>query len=171
MPARFLLIDGYNLLYAAGMGRATYGPGDLQRCRGRLLRYLFAKLSPAETSRATVIFDARHPPPDLPSQQTISGLKVMFANPGGDADVAITNFLDHHSAPRQLTLVSSDHQLQRAARRCGSKFVDSDVFFEQLEHRHRRTPKAAQFDPKEDGKLSPAQVAYWMKIFGDIPFE
>ena len=59
MPARFLLIDGYNLLYAAGMGRATYGPGDLQRSRAQLLRYLFSKLTPAEIARTTIIFDAR----------------------------------------------------------------------------------------------------------------
>ena len=31
MP-RDLVIDGYNLMHAAGLARATYGPGDLERC-------------------------------------------------------------------------------------------------------------------------------------------
>src|SRR5437868_5530965 len=100
MPARFLLIDGYNLLHAAGMGRSEYGPGDLQRCRERLLRYLAGKLSAAEIARATVVFDARDPPPDRPSRQTVRGIKVVFANPGGDADVVIQDWLSHHSSPK-----------------------------------------------------------------------
>lgn len=171
MPARFLLIDGYNLLYAAGMGRATCGPGDLQRCRAELLRYLFSKLTPAEIARTTIIFDARLPPPDRPSRLVVSGLQVVFANPGGDADVVIAEFLAHHSAPRQLTLVSSDHELQAAARRHKAKFVDSDAFVDELERRRRTAATAAVGlpDAKEEGKLSAAQMEYWLKIFGDIP--
>jgi len=163
MPARFLLVDGYNLLYAAGMGRASYGPGDLQRCRERLLRYLAKKLTAAEVARTTVIFDARHPPPDLPNRQVVAGVKVEFANPGSDADIALATFLDHHSAPKQLTLVSSDHQVQASARRRGAKFIDSDAFFDQLERRERTRAVAVA-----EEKPTSAQTDYWLKIFGDI---
>src|SRR5690349_20885382 len=45
MSAGILLIDGYNLLHAAGMAQHDYGPGDLLRCRTRLLKWLLEKLS------------------------------------------------------------------------------------------------------------------------------
>lgn len=171
MSARFLLIDGYNLLHAAGMARARYGPGDLQRCRERLLRFLFAKLAPAELERVTVVFDARDPPPDRPSRQTFRGLTVQFANPGGDADVLIQEWLDAHSAPRHVTLVSSDKVLKRAARSHGSRSVDSEQFFKRLEHRRNDTVarSRAWHDEKPDGPLSAAEVDAWMKAFGDLP--
>ncbi len=89
MSAGILLIDGYNLLHAAGMGQSNYRPGDLLRCRMRLLRFLLSKLSAAEIKGTTVVFDARDPPPDRPAEVVVSGIRVLFANPGGDADVMI----------------------------------------------------------------------------------
>jgi len=57
MSAGLLLIDGYNLLYAAGMAQNDYRPGDLLRCRTALLRFLLGKLSAAEIKGTTVVFD------------------------------------------------------------------------------------------------------------------
>ncbi len=37
MSARDLIIDGYNLMYAAGYCQVEYAAGDLMRCRARLL--------------------------------------------------------------------------------------------------------------------------------------
>lgn len=169
MPARFLLIDGYNLLHAAGMARQEYGPGDLQRCRERLLRYLAGKLTPAEIARTTVIFDARDPPPDRPNEVRMRGIQVLFANPGGDADVVIQEWLEKHSAPKRVTLVSSDRVLQRAARRARADFVDSEEFFERLERRRRPGgPHRDDSDAKPVDGLSAAEAAEWMRFFGDM---
>jgi predicted RNA-binding protein with PIN domain len=173
MSAGILLIDGYNLLHAAGMAQRHYRPGDLLRCRTRLLRHLLDRLTAAEIRHATVVFDARDPPPDRPAQIVVSGLKVLFANPGGDADALIMNWLAHHATPHRVTLVSSDRALQRAARSAHSKFVSCQDFLNELER--RRTPRragrsrpAAQDDAKPSSHLSPAQTAYWLQIFGDI---
>lgn len=169
MPARFLLIDGYNLLHAAGMARTHYGPGDLKRCRERLLRYLLLKLTRPEVDRATVVFDARDPPPDRPARQTVQGLAVLFANPGGDADVLIQEWILDHSAPKCVTLVSSDHALQRSARRRGAQFIDSEKFFDRLQRRTGKEPSAHQAsDDKPASTLSPAEAARWANEFGDL---
>jgi hypothetical protein len=170
MPARFLLIDGYNLMYAAGLGRQDYGPGDLQRCRERLLKYLANKLSAAEIARATVIFDARDPPPGRSPQQVFRGIRVLFANPGGDADVVIQQWLDDHSSPKRITLVSSDHVLQRAARRLRAEFVDSERFFERLERRRDKDRRSDRLDhdAKPAEELSPSEAAHWIGVFGDL---
>ncbi len=174
MSAGILLIDGYNLLHAAGMGQSDYGPGDLLRCRMRLLRFLLSKLSAAEIKGTTVVFDARDPPPDRPAEVIVSGLRVLFANPGGDADALIQNWLTRHPSPRRLTLVSSDRVLQRTARNCGAKFIGSEDFVHDLERRRAsRTAERGRTAIADDSKPAPLasaeQTAYWLKVFGDIP--
>jgi predicted RNA-binding protein with PIN domain len=173
MPSRFLIIDGYNLLYAAGMGRASYGPGDLERCRRQLQNFLVDKLTAAELSRASVIFDARLPPPDAPRLQMHGSLRILFATPHGDADLFIEELLAAHSSPKQVTLVSSDHRLQKVARNRRAKHIDSEVFFDDLERRRPRgksdashlSQEAAQ---KMAGGLSETEVAYWLAMFGEV---
>jgi len=172
MSAGILLIDGYNLLHAAGMAQSDYRPGELLRCRTRLLTFLVNQLSPAEIRETTIVFDARDPPPDRPSQVVVSGLKILFANPGGDADILIQEWLARHPSPRRVRLVSSDRVLQRAARACGSKFIGSADFFQDLERRGRSTGQgrtvALANDAKPSLKTSPGETAYWMRIFGGI---
>ncbi len=59
-----LLIDGYNLMHAAGiLGRGS-GPGSLQRSRLALLNFLAESLDPREVPRTTVVFDAHDAPED-----------------------------------------------------------------------------------------------------------
>jgi len=175
MSAGILLIDGYNLLHAAGMGQTDYRPGDLLRCRTRLLRFLLDRLSAAEIKATTVVFDARDPPPDRPAQIVISGIRVLFANPGGDADVLIQKWLTHHPSPRRVTLVSSDRVLQRAARSSGAKFVGSEDFVDTLERRNgssttsRRSSSKSDDDATRERHASAEQVGYWLKVFGDVP--
>src|SRR5579862_521982 len=99
MAASFLIIDGYNLMHAAGMARARYGPGDLQRARQRLLKLLVRTLTKPELQRATIVFDAREAPPHLPHTWTLSGMRILFANPDGDADVMIEELIAVHTSP------------------------------------------------------------------------
>jgi predicted RNA-binding protein with PIN domain len=171
MTEVFLLIDGYNLLYAAGLGQADYAPGELLRARRRLLRYLVRRLRSHELRRTTVVFDARHPPEGFPHTSMLCGMRVLFATPDGDADAVIEDLIDRHSAPRRLTLVSSDHRLQQAARRRRAAFLDSDAFVDDLERRaataHEAESEEAD-DPKETGELSPGELAHWESVFGTI---
>ncbi len=171
MASTDLLIDGYNLLHAAGLGRARYGPGDLQRARQALLRKLFELLTPAEIARTAVVFDARQPPPHLPPYWYINGLRVVYARPHGDADLLLEQLIDEHSHPRQLTIVSSDHRLHRAAKSRRAEATDSAEFLQFLEHRRRSTteiplPIPAKTAPTQD--VAAAELAYWMSVFGDV---
>jgi predicted RNA-binding protein with PIN domain len=170
VSARFLLIDGYNLLHAAGMARAHYGPGDLKRCRERLLRHLAGHLSAAEIARTLVVFDAREPPPDRPSRLVIHGMQVLFANPGGDADLAIQESLSEHASPRRVTLVSSDHVLQQAARRHRADYIDSEEFISRLNQRRQSSVarKPSDSDDKPSDQLTPAEAEHWSRYFGDV---
>lgn len=170
MGAPFLIIDGYNLLHAAGLARLRYGPGDLDRARFRMLGMLCEKLTADEQSRCTVVFDARNSPSDIPRDVMHHGLRVLFAPANSDADTEIEFLISTHSAPRRLTVVSSDHRLQQAAKRRGATPIDSDRYWDQLRHR----PDARHLDtntttpPTGKPVEASAATADWLQEFGNV---
>lgn len=133
MAVPFLILDGYNVMHAAGITRSRYGPGDLDRCRQRLNKRLIALLSRDVLERATIVYDAFDSPSDDERLQDCGGLTVLFAPRGSDADTQIERMLRTHSAPRQVVVVSSDHRLHKAARRRKAGCVDSEEFLAALE--------------------------------------
>lgn len=173
MSAPFLIIDGYNLLHAAGLARLQYGPGDLERARQRLLALVAEKLRGEERRRCTIVFDAQQAPSDLPRQSDHQGLSVQFAPAGLDADTVIEQLIAHHPASRRMIVVSGDHRLQKAAKRRNATPVDSESFLQELDRRAAisplveeqeetapatRTSRTAAARPKDD----------WSTVFGDI---
>src|SRR5512145_1807881 len=102
-----LLIDGYNLLHAAGIFPAG-GPPTLERARLALLDFLVERLPVKEVSRTTVVFDAAQAPPGLPHAIEHRGLAVRFARRGRSADDLLEELILAEPDPRNLTVVSSD---------------------------------------------------------------
>ena len=139
-----LVIDGYNLLHASGILGRGIGPGGLERSRTALLNFLAESLDKRQLARTTVVFDAREAPPGLPRTIEHQGITVRFAARGSDADQEIEQLIAKHSAPRRLTVVSSDHRLHRAARRRQAKAVDSDQWYADVVRR-RKAPDHVGF--------------------------
>jgi uncharacterized protein len=165
-----LLIDGYNLLHASGILGRGVGPGGLERSRRALVNFLAESLDERELAETTVVFDAHEPPPGLPRASRQRGLQVRFAERGSDADSLIEQLIAEHSAPRRLTVVSSDHRLHRAARRRRAKAVDSDRWYHEV--LRQRIERARRDDPAASSKPSDpsteGEVQYWMRRFGLI---
>jgi predicted RNA-binding protein with PIN domain len=136
-----LLIDGYNLLNAVGVMPPHDRPAGLEQSRRALLDFLADKLEPREVSRTIVVFDAAGAPPGLPRQVTYRGLLIRFAPRTTDADTLLEELIQADTAPRRLTVVSSDHRVQRAAKRRRARAVDSDVWFLETLRRHRSHPE------------------------------
>src|SRR5262245_11737319 len=109
------LIDGYNLCYAMGVIRNRARPTGLQKGRQRLLG-LLAGAYGDEAPQVTVVFDAAKAPAGVPEEEAYQGIQVRYAIHNEQADDLIENLIHHHSAPRQLTVVSDDHRIQQAAR-------------------------------------------------------
>ncbi len=82
-----------------------------------MLNFLAESLSAEEIPRTIVVFDAHDAPPGLPGTMDHRGLTVRFAVGYEDADSLIEELIRSDSTPRKLVVVSSDHRLQRAARR------------------------------------------------------
>ncbi len=162
-----LLIDGYNLLGAVGIIGRGVGPGSLERSRLALLNFLAESLDLKEIPQTTVVFDAHNPPPGLPLVTKHRGLTVRFASQYDDADSLIEELIRADSAPRRLTVVSSDHRLQRAARRRRAAATDSDVWYEQLVHRRQQRSQQARNAPTRPlVPLLEEDVNYWIRQFG-----
>ena len=81
----------------------------------------------------------------------------------------IEELIRQHDTPRSLTVVSSDHRIQRAARRRKAHMVDSDRWYaELLAKRRQRESSSERVETKPDGTLNPDEVAFWLTQFGDV---
>ena len=165
------LIDGYNLMFAIGLMDRKFGPDGFRKVRQRFLNDLAAALEPVEAHQTTVVFDANDPPPAVPSQVRHKGLTIIFAVDDEDADSRLEFLIARHSAPKGLTVVSSDHRVRDAAKRRKAKVVSADEFWDRI-----RAPKRPKLPkppptPEERGRRegpSQAESAYWMAAFGAL---
>ena len=160
------LIDGYNLLHATGILGRNVGPRTLERARSALLGFLAASLTESERADTTVVFDAANAPPGLPHEQHHQGIRVLYAVGYPDADGLMEELIHADSSPRRLVVVTSDHQIQRAATRRRATAIDSDRWYTAV----CRQRQAREFaEPADDDRLMPpnteAETAYWVQAF------
>jgi uncharacterized protein len=163
-----LLIDGYNLLHVTGL---TGRRGDLQGSREALLRFLASAIEPKQRPYTTVVFDAAEAPPGLPRVVTIEEMTVRYASEYESADALIEELIAGDNVPRSLLVVSSDHRVQRAARRRRAAFVDSEVWFTEAvrsRDRLRRGPSPPG-TAKPSGPLGSDEISYWVAEFSSGP--
>lgn len=165
------VIDGYNLMHAAGLARATYGPRDLERARDRLLKLLARNLEDRERPATTVYFDAKSSPSRSQLPGSFRDLRVIFAGGDGEADTAMEHFIERNATPKRLLVVTSDHRIQRAARVRRCPFIDSPAFLDELFLRSaaiKPDPETLPAShPKHTGGLSPGEVDEWLSVFAD----
>ena len=161
-----LIIDGYNLLYAAGIVSSLDGRGSFAQDRQLLLDSICDIVPAPEIEKTVVVFDASYAPPGLPRTVKHNGITVHFASNYADADTMIEELISQHSSPRKLTVVSSDHRIQRAARRRKAIAVDSDRWFAEQQRSRHLAPKPVKQKPT--GPLSGAEVEKWLEEFGDV---
>ena len=162
-----LLIDGYNLLHISGIIGRGIGPGGLQQSRMALLNFLAESLNPEELPRTTVVFDANDAPRGLPRRVLHRNITVQFAAQYEEADDLIEELIRADSSPRRLVVVSSDHRIQRAARRRKAKAVDSDVWYAELVRARRERQASSDQTPARPAvPLLEEDVNYWLRQFG-----
>ncbi len=167
-----LIIDGYNLLHAANI--VAIGPGaySLAKSRRSLLRFLASIVAKDERPTTTVVFDGAQAPPGLPRESEFAGMRVVFSRSGEEADDVIEGLIQQDTSPRQLTVVSSDHRLHRAARRRQAKAVDSEQWCQQRRvQRSVADPKSVPQQKSDDPTIDDQDVAEWMEIFGNVDLD
>ena len=157
-----ILIDGYNLLHAAGVFGETRGPGGFEASRQALLEALARLLGDAR-DKATVVFDATDAPPGLPARSLHDGIQVVFARDYPSADALIEDMIEAHNAPTSMTVVSADNRVIAAARRRRAKAVPSGEWFSELRAAARQSPQPETKPPPPENDF---EVERWLREFG-----
>jgi uncharacterized protein len=163
-----LLIDGYNLLHVTDIfGSAVGSETTLHATRQALLAFLAAAIEAKTRRETTIVFDAAGAPPGLPSTMSHEDMSIQFARRHSSADELIEEFIETFHAPRSLIVVSSDHRVQRAARRRGAAYVDSERWYTDIKSSRHLSSRGAQPSAKPLVPLSPDQVEYWLTEFAE----
>ncbi|HMP06527.1 MAG TPA: NYN domain-containing protein [Lacipirellulaceae bacterium] len=164
-----LLIDGYNLLHVTGL---VGPPGSgLRGSRDALLSFLANALDARERRETVVVFDAAEAPPGLPSAANAYGIAVRYAANYPEADDLLEELIAAHNAPRSLTVVSSDHRVQAAARRRKAAFVDSDVWYAEAHRRLHLAQNRHAEDPDGKPSTSAEESARYVEEFSRLASE
>ncbi|MFO0817781.1 MAG: NYN domain-containing protein [Pirellulales bacterium] len=164
-----ILIDGYNLLFASGIFGAERGERGGESSRRALLDFLVDVVPASELARTTIVFDAAEAPPGLPRELTHQRIRVLFAPRKTEADELLEQLIEQERDPKKLTVVSSDHRVQRAARRRRAIYVDSDVWYAEKVRERRQREVVASDEFKPERTLDDHEVASWLREFGLPP--
>jgi hypothetical protein len=107
------LIDGYNLMHAAGLAHRAMPAAQFDAARARFLDWLAD--GARDRAELRVVFDAQQAP--VPSLETVHrGVRVRFAF-RQTADDLIEELVAVEQRPKLLTVVSNDSRVREAARR------------------------------------------------------
>jgi predicted RNA-binding protein with PIN domain len=153
------IIDGHNLLHSVKKieeGYEAISDIELSRIIGGYLKIT--------NQKGEIIFDGTGPRnKDVFSR--IDGVEILFAGIGTDTDSVIEKKIKAHTAPKRLTIVSSDRRLRKAARTRKATSVKSEDFWyivqKQLSRRKPKREPAA----KRQG-LSESETKQWLELFG-----
>jgi predicted RNA-binding protein with PIN domain len=153
------IIDGHNLLWAiqeADDGSESIS--DVQLCRivGRYLKLIGEK--------GEIIFDGTGPR-DKSGFEDISNLEVFFAGLNTDTDTVIEDKIRANTAPKRLSIVSSDRRLRRAAQARKATAVKSEVFWHNLQKQLSRKKGIREPAAKRQG-LTDGETKQWLEFFG-----
>jgi hypothetical protein len=154
------VIDGTNLLWAL---HEAYDEREitteLELC-GVLGRY-FSQMG----DDAELVFDGAGPP-DQSLFDRSGRLTVIFSGFRTDADTVIEDKIKASTAPKRLTVVSSDRRLRKAAAARKAATLKSERFWaDVLQELRQRQPAEKEPEEKQEG-LTDGETEQWMDFFG-----
>lgn len=152
-----LLIDTYNVLHVTGIL-----PPDLAGVDAQGLARLIARSRYASRD-AALICDGQAPP-DAPS--AVDGVRLVYAGAGADADSLIDSLVREDSAPRSLTVVSSDRRVQASGRRRRAVVLSAEQFLRNLAADAHRPDAPTKGGAKPPAPLAPGLIHDWLVEFG-----
>ena len=152
-----ILIDGHNLLWALQKISEEAVP-DVQLCHilGRYLKLI--------DETGVLVFDGIGPPDKEPFEN-IACLEILFSGQRKEADDIIEDKIKANSAPKRLTVVSSDRKIRKAANIRKANSIKSGIFWENVEKRlNKKTPIKEPMEKRHG--LSESETDHWMDMFG-----
>jgi hypothetical protein len=118
--------------------------------------------------RVTVIFDAAGAPRHAPAALEHRGIQVRFARNHDSADEAIGELIRSSGTPRNLTVISDDQAVVRAALRRGCATMTCEAFLKWLHKQYRRTASRLQKPDEKTQRLSGEELRRWLQEFSHL---
>ncbi len=150
------LIDGHNLLWTI---HKTSGEPvtDIQLCHalGRYLKFL--------NETGVLVFDGIGPPDKRPFESIVC-LEVLFSGQRKEADDIIEDKIKANTAPKRLTVVSSDRRVRKAANARKAISIKSENFWENIKKQLSRKKTIKEPMEKRHG-LSESETDQWLRFF------
>jgi predicted RNA-binding protein with PIN domain len=154
-----IIIDGHNLLHTIIKLEEDSGAiSDIGLCR------ILSRYFTLTGEKGEIIFDGTGPP-DKSGFDQINNLEVFFAGLGTDTDTVIEDKISASTAPKGLTIVSSDRRLRTAARTRRATSIKSDVFWNDVQKQLSRKRPIKEPSEKRQG-LNEGETEQWLEIFG-----
>jgi len=154
-----VIVDGHNLLHSIHKeDRDSDSCGDVWLCR--ILGRYFGQIN----EKGEIVFDGTGPR-DKSEFDNISNLEVFFAGISCDADTVIEDMIAANTAPKRLTVVSSDRRIRDAARKRRATAVKSQVFWKIVQKQLSRKKKVKEPPAKRQG-ISEGETEQWLDFFG-----
>jgi predicted RNA-binding protein with PIN domain len=154
------LIDGYNLMFAAGLVSRTTPAAHFDRARTRFLDWLADGAKARAELR--VVFDAQQAPA-ASRESAHRGVRVRFAF-RQTADDLIEQMLATEPRPELLAVVSNDSRVREAARRAGSAVTSCEEFMDWLLESKGNQGADAPRSPDQE-KPAPGDVSDLLDVF------
>lgn len=154
-----LLIDAYNVLHVVGVLPPDLAGIDLPELADLIVDSRYRRES---TILVCDGVEKAHHRVEAP------GIHVRFAGPGVKADDLIIRLVQRSSAPKRLTIVTSDREIARASRRRRATVMTSELFLHRLSE-DRNGPPARGASERRHSADHPAdrrQVEHWLRVFG-----
>lgn len=154
-----IIIDGYNLLWAITKpGEESEPITDVGLCR------ILGAYLKAVKEKGQIIFDGVGPP-DKSGFDNIRNLEVVFTGRATDADTVIEGKIRASTAPKRLTIVSSDQRLRKAGRTRKAVLIKSEMFWAEVLKQLRQKSKTEEPVEKRMG-LTEGETKQWLDYFG-----
>jgi len=154
-----IIIDGHNLLHSIVKLHEDSGQtSDVQLC------WIISRYLKVVGETGEIVFDGTGPR-DKSQFDNIENLEVLFAGLGSDADTVIEDKIRANSAPRRLSIISSDRRLRDAARTRKATAIKSEVFWDELQRQLSQKKSVKEPEAKRSG-LTESETRQWLGIFG-----
>ena len=153
-----VIIDGHNLLWSVQNAEENASITDITMCRILDSYFGLAK------EKAEIIFDGTGPL-DKSEFNNIKNLQVAFSGRRTDCDTVIEQRILASTAPKLLTIVSSDRRLRDAASARKANSIKSEDFWDNVKKRLDRQKPVKEPPGKRSG-LTESETQLWLKTFG-----
>ncbi len=156
------LFDGYNLYHAA----IKLDPAWAQLTPINLCRLIATDMH-CLGDHGIIVFDGQ-PLRGQPMRVEPQGcLRLVYSGPQQDADTEIARLVAKNSAPRRLTVVSTDHEVRKNARRRRCPTLNSRDYLIALQTRAATPPPPPPTEPPEKrAGLQNGDIDQWLQLFG-----